>query len=749
MKAVGLPFESLNARFLEPWEVARTFVPPPHFEEIVRKRHTVLVGPRGSGKTTQLKMLQPAALEAWQGHDAARFRNTIDYTGVFVPYDRDWQAQVTNLGAGLLDDTSRQVLGTAAFTTHALAALVDAMRYRVERPSRQHLVPHRRLLVTKEAEARFAAAVSEAWLLLPGVPSLSGLATQLAVRLSSIGRLANAEALRPTLERRQRLADTAFLHLDMLTAVVAAVQAFEETFGEHGARWALLFDELELAPEGIRLALLNSLRSADQRILLKLSLSVFAPDIRHTTSTPRNDMDVIPLWYPRKEDSFPFCQSLLSSLLAAKGFASLELDPVRVLGRSEFDPPPARSRGRAYAKGSSLQSVYKELADQDPTFAAYVRRRGIDLDAMERLPESVRADHVRKMRDIVIARVAFRKSAGDRVGHRSRKNPLTYTGSSALFAVSEGNPRQFIGIMDRLLQGWRPDLGAVPRAEQGAEIQRAVALFRAFLRTIPCPPFRGAKPARGVLSLIRHIGLSFQREILGSAFNPEPTGSFIVDSWVSEGTEQALRDALDAGAIIYVPDDAGETILESLRGKRFRLSYLLATEYKLPLTLLRPVALHPLVPRAREVRGASCTGRSLLGERGGREVRRFARFEEWPSGERPGAPPIDALVCALGFESRARFAASHILDGTEPARRLALGFASRHVLAYEANLQYFLSHGFEVLAHDDQDFEAAWRHWLAALESSAARPLRLCVDISSFSRLRTAVIVATLLASTE
>ena len=48
---------------------------------------------------------------------------------------------------------------------------------------------------------------------------------------------------------------------------------------------------------------------------------------------------------------------------------------------------------------------------------------------------------------------------------------------------------------------------------------------------------------------------------------------------------------MNAGAIIYVPDDEGKVILTSLRGKKFRLSYLLAPIYGFPIRLGREIAL--------------------------------------------------------------------------------------------------------------------------------------------------------------
>src|ERR1700720_26306 len=94
------PLDSINARALSPVQVAQTFVPSSHFTALCRRRHTIILGPRGSGKTTLLKMLQPQALANWKHEDAAKMKNQIDFTGIFVATDIGWSAQLSSLGQG-------------------------------------------------------------------------------------------------------------------------------------------------------------------------------------------------------------------------------------------------------------------------------------------------------------------------------------------------------------------------------------------------------------------------------------------------------------------------------------------------------------------------------------------------------------------------------------------------------------------------------------------------------------------------
>src|SRR6185369_4045688 len=136
-----------------------------------------------------------------------------------------------------------------------------------------------------------------------------------------------------------------------------------------------------------------------------------------------------------------------------------------------------------------------------------------------------------------------------------------------------------IGIIGNLLDQYQPDQQRISRNKQAAEILRAANRFRALLKTIPCPPLKNGQKPRGVLSLIDLMGRYIFREVVLEDFDPDPVGSFIVDSHLSSDLIDSLGRALNAGAIIYVPDDDTELLLGSLRGKRFRLSYLLAPTY--------------------------------------------------------------------------------------------------------------------------------------------------------------------------
>ena len=603
-------FESFNARALEPDQVARTFVPPRHYHTLTKRSHSIVIGPRGSGKTTLLKMLQQPALESWQHPDADRYRSAIDFTGVFIATDVSWGRQVQSLGYGKLTSELQNLFGTAAFTTHVLRSLVIAMLHRTRAATVNAHAPYRRLVLEERNEVDLVRSISRVWRLTPTLPSLVSLKHALSERLVLIREQAGAEAYGDPGSRDARLSEIPYLHLHFLDAVLAAIELFGDATNEHRGRWALLFDELEMAPARIRQQLLQSLRSTDSRILLKLSMSAYAEGLdeidKSLAATPDHDYDTIPLWYAHKEEGYQFCRELWDSMVRDKGLDGVT--PEKLLGSSGFETSIEEwsESGNAYGPNSRIGRRFVRMAKSDQSFLKYLQNRGISPDDLRNVLPNDRAADLRKVAPILAVREAYRTKDEPLVeksrDQRSRKNPDLYTGSGQLFAMVEGNPRWFIGIMGRLLGLLSKEdviklggLKPISKARQVREIDGASPQVYAPLKAIPWPAVGVGSRPRSFLEVLNAIGGYIFDSVVRNDFTPDPPGSFIVDSTISSDMHESLTRALNAGAIVYVPDEDGQLLLASLRGKRFRLSYLLAPTYHVPLRLGRAVSLSKIL----------------------------------------------------------------------------------------------------------------------------------------------------------
>ncbi len=580
-------FESFNARSLTPVQVAKTFVPSEQFRALAKRRHTVVLGPRGSGKTTLLKMLQPQAVEAWKHPEAPAIRAGIDFTGVFIATDISWSQQVQTLGQGELDPDVQGLFGISAFTTHVFRALTNAFITRKQAPGDVGQ-RFRAVRMKAEEEREIAAELCATWKLNGIVPSFLSIRHELSRRLLLIKELVAREVLLGKSGRAERIAGTEFLLLDFVQGCTNAIELFDDLMSQGESKWALMFDELELAPEWITQTLVKCIRSTDQRLLFKLALNPYrgtASQLESPTApAPGQDFDQIALWYAGKRDSYEFCTQLFGQLLEDRKLPLKE--PRKILGNSFFETSEEEWRdfGAAYAPGSRIATRFKRLYETDRSFKRYLDLRRLNPDRLHKLEEGQRRSDVRKIAPIVTVREYYRSADRDESGgqlRRSRKRALLYSGADSIFAVSEGNPRWFIGMIGNLLDNWDRKNDRIPDFLQAEEMQNAAERFNAMIKTIPTE----SEGNESVFGIVKKAARFFNRQVVKEDFRPEPAGTFKVDEHCSDEVLQVLGQALNAGAIVYVPEDNGQLIFQSPRFKRFRVSYLLAPIYAIPIRL--------------------------------------------------------------------------------------------------------------------------------------------------------------------
>jgi hypothetical protein len=587
-------FESFNAKNLSPLQVANTFIPPARqFGQLCSRAHSVVLGPRGSGKTTLLKMLQVQALSAWSHPDAKEYIGRIDFNAIFVPADIVWKAQFESRFSVGLPPAAARRLGIASFTTHIFVAITTAFEAAMTSPA-SDVMARFHVNLTPVDEAALVDLLSNAWLIKPRLPSLLGLRMALQQRLSDIASFAGQlvgqsdSAIDAAVNTRQEL------YLTFYEQAVFAIEAFNGLAKQPYRQWALLFDELEIAPEEIRQQLISLLRGTDTRVLLKLSMSPYNKDFEILSAedgaAPSHDFDPISLWYSEKEEALPFALDLTASML--KDMGEVVRSPISIFGTSEFDMgrDDHRELGSAYAPGSSNYRRFSDLAARDQSFLAYLDRNGIELRRMQEISDVQRASQIRKLTSLVTVREAFLRAAptGDAISAnsklRSRKRPQLYTGASALFALTEGNPRWIIGTIGPLLKTLSAEKTTVSKSEQAKFTALATNRFRALLSTIPMEYGSHDQRRNSLLSLIDIIGQHFSAGVILAPFKPEPPTSFYVDDATPLGVVKGLEIALNQGAIVFIPETPDQKVVDNIVGSRFRLTYLLAPLYRLPLT---------------------------------------------------------------------------------------------------------------------------------------------------------------------
>lgn len=99
----------------------------------------------------------------------------------------------------------------------------------------------------------------------------------------------------------------------------------------------------------------------------------------------------------------------------------------------------------------------------------------------------------------------------------------------------------------------------------------------------------------------------------------------------------------------------------------------------------------------------------------------------------------DALLCAAGFESRAIKVATTL--ASKARKRLAYGFSTPPVLAFEKNMEFFRASGFQFSDVSDEDFRSDITEQLIRPLNVGRDVVHVAIDVSCFNRVRLATIV--------
>ncbi|AHD07946.1 ORC-CDC6 family AAA ATPase [Phaeobacter gallaeciensis] len=607
-------YDTFNAKHRTPQEVASTFVnPSTKLNRLCGHFHSVLTGPRGSGKTTLLKMLTMPALASWKGEKARDFKSNVDFVSVFIPADRSWHGQIKELSRQVPSQAAAEALGNATFTTHIFRAIAKAFAdWQSEAVCQDEFLASLTPKLSFEQEQEVVKGLAEDWMLKPAALTFYELREALSKRLSVIGYLKNKASY--VGERIFEESDNSFLYLNYREGMRRAHDLHNHHSNLPGRRWLFLFDELEVAPSTIQKNLFFDLRGAnddDTQIYYKLALApynhYFVRSDPDTDASVNNDYRRVDLTFPQKLQAVEFASDLCESLVKSAG---LQGDLRSIFDSSDFtfedslDETGGKRARSKYSSDSELGKVFIELSQKDRSFETYLQRKKIDFNRIEEMSENDLASSLRKARNIVIARNFFTRPvrngfAADKLSSRSRKTYSLYAGMPSLLTLTEGNPRALINLISPLLDQIVSSEGgeSVALELQAAEIERSIRVMRSLLRAIP----NYNKKGETVVNLLDRIGQGFYSGIVATKFRDQIPLSFRVDHGHSPDVFQCIAKAVNIGALIHIPEKGTDQVLTSIVGERFRLNYLLAAYYKLPLSLDREISLTSLFEAGNQV----------------------------------------------------------------------------------------------------------------------------------------------------
>jgi hypothetical protein len=446
----------------------------------------------------------------------------------------------------------------------------------------------RSVQLPQEKETSLSRQFAELLKLSPALPTLLSIKQSLRIRLSQIRVLANQGSLDNQSSFAVKLMHLEYLHLDFLDVSATLTTFFNDYIHEAGAKWALLFDELETAPDWIVEQLFAALR-VDTKVILKLAISPVSPTahqalVSHDGAAETQDYRQVKLWYSDRVNARSFCEAVWKSLTRKAG---ITVSSREALGASAFEPaaPGDVRHKNPYAPGEYWARTFASLSNKDRSFAAFLKQKNIFLEDLGRANQQTKDTVLRRAAPIAAVRDFYLHE--DRLGNvlpRRRKTSVLFAGAESIFAISEGNPRWLIGLLTPLISYMvREKQRRVPPEVQAEEIDNAADRLLALLRTIPVPTSPDKFDAIGLHHIVERIGTKLHEELVNNNFTLDPKLSVTIDIQTPASTVELLSAGLNRGAVMLVSAAAAGAVVKDTSGATLRLSYLLAARFGLPL----------------------------------------------------------------------------------------------------------------------------------------------------------------------
>lgn len=601
-----------NANKLTPEQVASLFVASTSFDKLVSNENVILTGPRGSGKTTLMKMVTRAALDEWGAPLAKRLlaRSTLP---LYISSDSVTRSQLEAPDAVVKDDRSRAALSSirrAKLELQFLQTVLEAVEHEVEVGRAgldTGLVPEliNRLASIYSVEASF--------------PSLSALdeavSDELLTMSDAIQRAADGDrSFARRLASRRRVPALADTITETRKVLCDAIRGLPH-------HWSLLFDEIEYLHASARQEVVGLIRALDASFGVKIAMTPLSltgdclSELEQSYLHAGHDFVHLSLGYGDTTSILRFATDLVRTVLER------DIDGIDFKSIEQFFGVSAFAHGSGVAsvqsrreRLSSDEELIHALAASQPRFRRYAEKTGLLVPGvLGGLTERQRAAKWRKPRPVVVLwQERLRPSAADTANsRRGRKSRIVYTGAPTLLVLSDGNPRVLLGMLYDLLAGLRIAseggftaslsgmTGIFPAAWQD-EVLDDARLKQLSLANAYMSSHGRVWNDLFAIELLHQIGLLFETNVhLSPTFNPDPATSFVVDTELSPDFQAAIVDAVYTGVLVSIDPVKGTNVRigEDIVGRRFRLSHLQATEFWLPIRKGRQVNLSQVLRR--------------------------------------------------------------------------------------------------------------------------------------------------------
>lgn len=547
-------FEEDNAKYLDREDTVNFFVVPPGFERLMSRKNHVLLGSRGSGKTTWVRMLahDHVVLAAAKGSTTAKQMLDKKLIGVYIP------ANIGIVGSLATKVWPTEAAGERFFqwrmNIHSCASAITVMRSCLDL-----YVPNEDERVG--IEARLCRTLSELW---TGGARIENSLTALRDAVLDI----EARKLQE-LERARVLAVNVapndYFDCELFQPLKHALQKLETLQGAPAdCEWLICVDEAEYLTVSHHRALNTLMRASSGNVVYKIATMPYS---HHTLQT-----------------------NIGVELVEGQDFEyiNVDQDPVDITGedgnktfrrfaRNIFQQRVAKV---GELKGVSLKQLlghsplldHKDVKDQhdEVAFFELVRQfasertviRAEDSRGTERFKSSIQ----RKMHGALLLRKAISEQKGN-------NKMRVYCGESMLIRCSDGNMRRFLRLVNALVKAAQQHQ-SLP-IETGVQNDTFVFVANQYLNRLSGEELQGSRSK----VLLQRIGEYMGKKFTTGRLSPDQVSG--IEVRVSDPSEihDFVRQAVQLAYLIPSRSDGAPGTFAGVGGI-FHLAFVFAPLFR-------------------------------------------------------------------------------------------------------------------------------------------------------------------------
>ncbi len=546
-------FEVENAKNLSPEDLSRTFVVTKDFTRLLSRKHHIVLGSRGSGKTAMVRMLSHGLLRNLSDKWAKKIIDSKEFIGIYVPTKLEWVGSLKNKPWKTEEDNELffqwrlNITSCQAFITTLKSCIREYSGGDI------HAIENE-IKISKLLSNLYFKNEKEIFSLDSIQKKIKDLEGEMHEALAKKRVLAASGFSMPETGM--------YFHTDLFFPLRSSIDLVTEILRLQNSTWLLCIDEAEFL-DTLHHRILNSfLRTDSDKIFFKITTMPYCHYTLETnTSVPLNeghDFEYIYINSDPVADDVSFAQKIFKKRANRGYVAGISLK--QLFGQSELLD---KSETENWGSESKVRSFLLKYANEE----TIARAKELNFSGREF------SDQIgRKIKGILYLRSELEETTG-------RGELSCYSGEKLVIRCGDGNPRRIVQILNRFVR--TIDKNVIESILKGISLDKKLQSRElAYISTSTLNRVRSEKEVGSELfRMLSKLGDAL-KHLMAQKISTDVVSSINIPADISDYEWKLVEKAVGVGLLfpnvnVNSPDDL------PIKEGTFRVAYVLAPKFHL------------------------------------------------------------------------------------------------------------------------------------------------------------------------